>query len=31
MEYTYAEKQRLVHHSLTQLIEACEMIITWNK
>jgi uncharacterized protein with HEPN domain len=30
MEYTFAEKQRLVNHTLSQLVNACEMIITWN-
>jgi uncharacterized protein with HEPN domain len=31
MEYTYAEKIKLVSHTLTQLIKACDMIIVWNK
>jgi uncharacterized protein with HEPN domain len=31
MEYTYAEKIKLVSHMLTQLIKACDMIIVWNK
>jgi uncharacterized protein with HEPN domain len=30
MEYTFAEKQRLVNHTLSQLVNACEMIIAWN-
>lgn len=31
MEYTCVERRRLAHHTLTQLIDACEMIIVWNK
>lgn len=31
MEYTSFHNLEIVHHALKQLVQACEMIMEWNK